>query len=143
MLFWLFVILFVVGVACTVLGKWMYDNTKYDTYWLELTGWAVAVVAALAILISGIIMIDSYGNAEAKVASNNKRYESLVYQLENNLYDNDNDLGKKELYNEIREWNEDLAYHQNIQDNFWFGIYYPDVFDQFEFIELSSSKAES
>ena len=39
----------------------------------------------------------------------------------------------------IREWNEDLAYYQNAQDNFWFGIYYPNVFDQFEFIELKSS----
>lgn len=138
MLFWLFVIVLGVGVACIVLGSWMYDNTKYDTDWLKLTGWVVVVIAALAILISGFIMIDSYGNAEANVAQNNKRYESLVYQLENNLYDNDNDLGKKELYNEIREWNEDLAYYQNIQDNFWFGIFYPNVFDQFEFIELGN-----
>lgn len=138
MLFWLFVIIFGVSVACIVLGKWMYDNTKYDTDWLIFTGQFVAAIAALAILISGIIMIVSYGNAEANVAANHKRYESLVYQLENNLYDNDNDLGKKELYDEIREWNEDLAYYQSIQDNFWFGIFYPNVFDQFEFIELSN-----
>ena len=41
------------------------------------------------------------------MAKKQQRYNSLVYQLENNLYDNDNDLGKKELYNEVREWNED------------------------------------
>ena len=138
MLCWLFIIIFGVGVACIVLGRWMYDNTKYDTDWLRCIGWGVAAIAALAILISGIIMIVSYGNAEANVAANHKRYESLVYQLENNLYDNDNDLGKKELYDEIREWNEDLAYYQSIQDNFWFGIFYPNVFDQFEFIELNN-----
>lgn len=138
MLFWLFVIALVVGIACIVLGAWMYRNTKYDTDWLKYTGWVIAVIAALAIVISGFVMIDAYGDVEAKIAENNKRYESLVYQLENNLYDNDNDLGKKELYNEIREWNEDLAYYQNIQDNFWFGIFYPNVFDQFEFIEYGT-----
>lgn len=136
MLFWLFVIALIVGIACIVLGAWMYFNTKYDTDWLKYTGWVIAVIAAFAIVISVIGMICSYVDVEAKIAENNKRYESLVYQLENNLYDNDNDLGKKELYNEIREWNEDLAYYQNIQDNFWVGIFYPDVFDQFEFIEL-------
>lgn len=138
MLFWLFVIILVVGIACIVLGGWMYDNTRYDTDWLKFTGIIITVIVALAIVISGFVMIDAYGNVEAKIAENNKRYESLVYQLENNLYDNDNDLGKKELYNEIREWNEDLAYYQNIQDNFWFGIFYPNVFDQFEFIEYGT-----
>jgi hypothetical protein len=138
MLFWLFVIVLVVGASCVALGGWMYRNTKYDTDWLKYTGWVIVVLAVLAIVISGIAMLDSYGNAEAMVAQNHKRYESLVYQLENNLYDNDNDLGKKELYNEIREWNEDLAYYQNIQDSFWLGIYYPNVFDQFDFIELGN-----
>lgn len=136
MLFWLFIISLVVGIACVVLGNWMYDNTRYDTDWLTTTGVVIAVVAALAIVISGISMACSYSDAEAKIAKNHKRYESLVYQLENNLYDNDNDLGKKELYNEIQKWNEDLAYYQNIQDSFWLGIFYPNVFDQFEFIEL-------
>lgn len=138
MLFWLFVIALVVGIACIVLGAWMYMNTEYDADWLKYTGRVIAVISALAIVISGFVMIDAYGDVEAKIAENNKRYESLVYQLENNLYDNDNDLGKKELYNEIREWNEDLAYYQNVQDNFWFGIFYPNVFDQFEFIEYGT-----
>lgn len=142
MLFWLFVIILGIGIACVVLGSWMYNNTRYDTFWFEIIGVGITVIAALAIVISGVVMIDSYGNVEAKIAMNNKRYESLVYQLENNLYDNDNDLGKKELYNEIREWNEDLAYYQNIQDSFWFGIFYPNVFDQFEFIEYDTQKKD-
>ena len=138
MLFWLFVIVWVVGVACVVLGNWMWRKTRYDTDWLTNIGWISTAFAVIAIVISVIIMFCFYVNADAKIAQNNKRYESLVYQLENNLYDNDNDLGKKELYNEIREWNEDLAYYQSMQNNFWFGIYYPNIFDQFEFIELGN-----
>lgn len=142
MLFWLFVIALVIGVICIIVGWWLFENTRYDTEWLKFTGWIITVIAAIGIVISGIIMLDSYGNVDAKIAQNNKKYESLTYQLENNLYDNDNDLGKKELYNEIREWNEDLAYYQNMQDNFWFGIFYPDMFDQFEFIDYESYNAE-
>ena len=136
MLCWLFVIVLIVGIACVVLGSWMYNNTKYDTDWLKFVGWVITTLAAFAIVISGILMACNYLDGNAHAATNNKRYESLVYQLENNLYDNDNDFGKKELYNEIREWNEDLAYYQTVQDDFWIGIFYPDIFDQFEFIEL-------
>lgn len=101
----------------------------------DIVGGVIAAIMGICILVSGIILIDSHGGKDAYIAERNQKYEALVYQMENNIYDNDNDLGKKELYNEIREWNEDLAYRQNIQDNFWFGIYYPNVYDQFEFIE--------
>jgi hypothetical protein len=134
MLFWLFIIALVVGVTLAVIGWMMYEHTRYNTEWLQIIGGVIANIAGIAVIISAILMICSFVDADAKVAEYHERYNSLVYQLENNLYDNDNDLGKKELYDEIREWNEDLAYYQTIQDNFWIGIFYPNVFDQFEFI---------
>ena len=60
----------------------------------------------------------------------------LVYQYENDVFSDDDDVvGKKELYNQIQDWNKDLAYYQSVQDDFWTGIFYPNVFDQFEYIE--------
>ena len=135
MWFWLFVIILSVSIGCTILGYWMYKNTQFDTTWLIGTGWTTIVVAGLVAIIMGICIIDSHVNVDAKIARNEQIYESLVYQLENNLYDNDNDLGKKELYDQVKEWNEDLAYYQNAQDDLWCGIFYPNIFDQFEFIK--------
>lgn len=100
-----------------------------------LVGGVTALIMGICIIVSGIILIDSYGNTDAYIAEQNQKYKALVYQMENNIYDNDNDLGKKELYNEVRTWNEDLAFHQNVQDNLWFGIYYPNIYDQFKYIE--------
>jgi hypothetical protein len=127
-------------VACIVLGKVLYDHTRYDTEWLKFTGVGIAVIFGVVVLVCGVAMIDTYAKADALVAENHEKYKALTYQLENNLYDNDNDIGKKQLYDEIREWNEDLAYYQSMQYDFWLGIFYPDVFDQFEFIDYGGQQ---
>ena len=93
-------------------------------------------IFGLALLIVCIFVIVNNSNTHGLIASNKQRYESLIYQLENNLYDNDNDLGKKELYNQIEEWNASLAEGKAMQNDFWFGVFYPDIYDHFEFIEL-------
>lgn len=122
----LFVILFIGSLV------WAY-NDEFGAG--GLIGGITALIMGIGIVASGIILIDSHGGKDAYIAEQNQKYEALVYQMENDVYDNDNDLGKKELYNEVREWNEDLAYHQDIQNNLWFGIYYPNIYNQFEFIK--------
>lgn len=129
MLFFIFIALFAISVLAII-------------YTDEMSGWrllaTIAVVLTLtALLISTIGLASVYISADASVAKWETQYESLTYQLENNLYDNDNDIGKKELMDEIRKWNEDLAYCKEIQRNFWVGIYYPNVYDGLEFIPLS------
>lgn len=113
----------------------------WDLHTDEMSGWhllaTIAVALTLiALFISTIGLASVYIGADASVAKWETQYESLTYQLENNLYDNDNDIGKKELMDEIHEWNGNLAYCKKIQRNFWVGIYYPSVYDNFEFIPL-------
>ena len=134
MWFWLFVIILGIGIGGTILGYWMYDNTRYDTDWLKFAGTLITALSAIVVLIMGICIIFSHTTVEANIEVNTQRYERLTYQLKNDLYDNDTDLGKKELYNQIQEWNEDLAYYQNVQDDLWLGIFHPNIYDQFEFI---------
>ena len=135
MLFWLAVILLVVGILGLLFTRWIYDHTRYDPSTFSICSLFLVFAALLFIICSLIFLADAYIEADAEAAKNNARYESLVYQLENDLYDNDNDLGKKELYNEIRKWNEELAYYKTMQDDFWLGIYFPNIYDQLEFIE--------
>lgn len=131
MLFWSFVILLVIGIVCVII----YNHTMVDDWCLGL-GAALTIISSIVVAIMSGVIICHHTTVDGLIASDQERYKSLIYQYENSLYDNDNDIGKKELMDEIREWNEDLAYHQTVQKNFWVGIFIPDVYDQFEFIEL-------
>ena len=51
-------------------------------------------------------------------------------------YGYDNDLGKKELYSEITEYNCDVAEGKIMQDNICVYILYSDVYDELELIEF-------
>lgn len=96
MLFFIFIALFAISVLAII-------------YTDEMSGWhllaTIAVVLTLiALLIITIGLASVYIGADASVAKWETHYESLTYQLENNLYDNDNDIGKKELMDEIRDY---------------------------------------
>ena len=132
MLLWISLAVLIIGIICIVL----YQTTSVDD-WCWSVGIAIILVGALALIICAIVLFSTYAGLDGFIAENKARYESLTYQYENDLYDNDNDLGKKELMNEIREWNEDLAWHRENQNDFWIGIFIPDIFDQFEFIEYT------
>jgi len=138
MLFWSFIITIAVGVICIILGTLLYRHTDLDTEWLSNCGWFLVVIGAIAAFISGIIIIDSNAALDAKIAEKEQIRSSLVYQLENDIYENDNDLGKKKIYDQIQNYNSNLAYYKGVQDDFWLGIFYPDIYDQFEFIELEN-----
>lgn len=131
MLFWIFVVLLLIGMVCVII----YDHTMVDGWCLDL-GVVLTGVSTFVLIIMSIVLVYRYIIIDGYVAQNQVRYESLVYQYENDLYDNDNDVGKKELLSEIQDWNEDLARYKALQKNFWVGIFVPNVYDQFEFIEL-------
>ena len=131
MWFWLFLILAVAFVVGTIF-LWRWDDCSGWT----LVSSILSGIFVIVVLIMSIFVINANISLEAKIATNQQIYDSLVYQLENNLYDNDNDLGKKELYNQIQEWNKDLAYYKHVQDDLWNGIFYSNIYDQFNYIEL-------
>ena len=106
------------------------------TYDLENLGIAISVIGIFGIIASVVVLAINYIGIDGYIARMNTRYETLVYQYENDIYDNDNDLGKRELMVDIQNWNEDLSSRRERQRDFWIGIYIPNIYDQFEYIEL-------
>lgn len=129
MLFWLVLLSIVV-----CLGVGVYVEKRFGDY--SSLFLAIAFLSFLVAIVMLVVIVVKNTNVDAYVAENQMRYEMLVYQYENDIYDNDNDLGKRDLMEDIQKWNEDLAYYRKAQDDFWVGIFHPNVYDQFEFIEL-------
>ena len=129
MLFWLVVVSIVVFLGLAVSMEKRFGDYSGPFFVIVIIGFIVAIIMLIVIIVENT-------NVDAYVAENQMRYEMLVYQYENDIYDNDNDLGKRDLMEDIQEWNEDLAYYREAQDDFWVGIFHPNVYDQFEFIEL-------
>lgn len=129
MIFWLVLLSFVIS-----LGLAIYMEKRFCDYSGLFV--VIALISFIVSIIMLIVIIVNNTNVDAYVAENQMRYEMLVYRYEHDIYNNDNDLGKRDLMEDIQEWNEDLAYRRKAQDDFWVGIFYPNVHDQFEFIEL-------
>lgn len=124
MLFWIILAIAIVGII------WVnVDDLNFGAVMFCVSG-IIATIVSLIFFASAYIGNDGY------IAENKMRYDSLVYQYENDIYENDNDVGKYELMTAIQDWNEDLARYRENQDDFWIGIYIPNIYDQFEFIEL-------
>ena len=132
MIFWITLIAFLVFLVLAIIFA-----DSWDFEWLGMLSAVLAFAAGIAAAIMLVVIIVNNVGVEASIESNKQRYDSLVYQAENNMYDNDNDLGKKELVNQIQEWNEDLARGKALQDDFWVGIFYADIYDEFDFIPMT------
>lgn len=153
MIFWIFVILTVVGIAvCVVTSKISdkYDyheenNTKFvnfvyrndePIYWTFDT---TAVISGIVIFFMLIAIIISQVSADGTRASNEQRYNALVYKAQAEAIRDEFGIVNKEYIDEVQAWNEDLAKYQSYSHNFWIGIFYPKrAYDGFEFIDLES-----
>lgn len=131
MLFWTILI---VTIAAAVISFVAYEY--WDAEILSGMSACVSVLAGITVFIMILIILFSHVGVQADVDRMETRYDMLTYQYENDIYDNDNDLGYRELVVDIQEWNEDLSYKKAIQEDLWLGIFYPNIYDQFEFIEL-------
>lgn len=131
----LFIIVVILAILFGFVGTWLVEEDSLA----EIFGFfsiIMSVICAITIIVMIFVAIINNIGTTGLIASNEQRYESLVYQLENDLYDNDNDLGKKELYNQIQNWNEDLANGKQMQRDIWVGMFYPNIYDDFTYIEL-------
>lgn len=116
------------------------DKMPYGDRYIALSffGTLSIILASLLVVVAigmGIVILVENSGTDAKMEDLRQRGEILEYQLENDLYDNDNDLGKRELYSEIEDYNSTIIKGKRMQRDFWYGIFYPDIYDCLEPID--------
>ena len=133
MILWIFIAITIISYVVSAVSF-----NKFSGVW-DIINIVSTVLASLFFILSaglGAASIIARTGADAYLASMQEKRSALVYQLENDLYDNDNDLGKKELYSEITEYNCDVAKGKIMQDNIWVYNLYCNVYDELELIEF-------
>ena len=129
-----------ISIVIAIIGCVLYSVSlsKFNDTWdvINFISLALAVLFGASSAILGAFAVSASVGSESYLASMQEKRSALVYQLENDLYDNDNDLGKKELYSEITEYNCDVAEGKIKQDNIWVYNLYSNVYDELELIEF-------
>ena len=111
-------------VIFAILAKVLFDRNS-DVPCLICA--VISLLTGVAALIAVIVAVGVNLCAVGARAEKQQIYSSLLYQLGDRLYENDNDVGKKELYSEITDWNAEIARGKEMQHSLWVGIFYPDI----------------
>ena len=137
MILWISIAITIISVLVSIISL-----NKFSNFWdvINFISIALSVLFFIISAVLGVIAISASVGSESYLASMQEKRNALVYQLENDLYDNDNDLGKKELYSEIIEYNCDVAKGKIMQDNIWVYNLYADVYDDLELIEFDEEE---
>lgn len=147
MLFWLCLIILIVGIGLITMGKmerfdirnennlrkFLYQND----YTIEISGWVTVVVSGIIMVIMVIFLVCNYIGVNAQVEKSKERYNAITYKVESGACRDEFGLLNKEVIDEIQDWNESITYYKNIQKDFWVGIFVPNVYDQFETIDYT------
>ena len=98
-----------------------------------------AAICAIILAIMSLCIIISYACSGGERARLEADYEVLSWEVKNNVYQDGGDdvVGKKELYNQVREWNSNLVSNQYYEKNFWIGIFVPNIYGDLKPIELN------
>lgn len=155
MIFWIFVILTVIGIAVMVVTSTLSDKYSFQNehnknivdfayHNDENIYFICGTVAAASGIIAAIMLcfiIPIQISADGVRAKNEQRYNALIYKAQTESIRDEFGIVNKEYIDEVQSWNEDVAKYQTYSDSFWIGIFYPKrAFDGFETINLEDIK---
>lgn len=133
MIFWIFVIIFAIGILMIIL-----ENVIKTYSCIDAVGFAAAVLSGLVLVVMLTVITVQCVVASGTKASLEEQYKSLVYKAKTEACRDELGLMNKEFIDEVQKWNMDVVKYKKYQRDFWIGIFYPNIFDEFETIDLES-----
>lgn len=147
MLFWLCLIVLIVGIGLVIVGQMEWFDTRnknklrkflyHNDDTIKISGLVTVVVSGIIMVIMIFVFACNYIGVNAQVEKNKEQYNAITYKVESDACRDEFGLLNKEVIDEIQDWNEDVIYYKNIQKDFWVGIFIPNVYDQFETIDYT------
>lgn len=107
-----------------------------DHYVLKIVSIILCGLLLIPTCVSDISLVIAWIDKDGYTAKCQQRYEALYAQAYCQMYENDNDYGKKQLADQIMEWNEDVEAYKIRHHSSLISIYYPVDIDQFKTIPI-------
>ncbi len=107
-----------------------------ENYKTEDLRFLLRLLGCLFLFILVLVLCIAHVSKDAVIADMKQEYVSIHYQAESKLYFNNNNVGLKQLADQITEWNAELAACKALKNSLWLNIFYPIDYEQFEFIDL-------
>lgn len=126
--------LLILTIAIILISGIIYNFQENDV--VNIICFIIIVISVVIFILDAVALCINHFSAPWLAEQYSQHYEFLTYQLENNLYENENEIGKKQLYSEIQSYNEDVASGKRMQNDVWVGVFYPPIYDELELIEL-------
>ena len=141
MVFWIFVIIGVIGAV--VFGVCCHNSDYRKDSWIVYETGAtiggITCVIALVVVVSMLIVIClNHASAIGKEAGLAEKHKAITYKLESGACVDEFGLLSKEIMDEVQEYNVDVAKGKALQNSFWMGILFPDIYDDLKLIEYDA-----
>jgi len=133
----IYIALLLIAVVFTILAFTL-SEVEHDD--LKFICSLIATILAASLIIVTIIVVMNHATIDASFAGYHQRYNILLHQAKNGMYNNDNEYGKRDLVKEIERWNCDLARRRELSKNPLTNIFYPGDYYEFDFIPLELIK---
>ena len=133
MIFWIFFFVLVVGIVLFVLS----NNCSFFYNW-DIVAVVDICISIITIVTMGIIIVATHVTANGEKLANEQRYDSLIYKAETESIRDEFGIVNKEYIDEVQAWNENVIKYKEWQRDFWIGIFIPNIYDDFETIDLGN-----
>lgn len=118
------------GIFCT----FYMDHSRHS--WPDVCSPLFSSLGGIALVIELVVIITSHANAIGDQAAMEAERETLIYQMENETYKNDNNIGTTELFSSIAEYNGKVLKIQAGRKNPWINWLYVPYGEDLELIDL-------
>ena len=112
---------------------------KIKNYWANWEGWINGGIVFLIItLIISVFALGANGFKDMHTKQIYYDYSNLTYQLSNNFYNRLTYDGRKQLMDDILNYNKKVLNGRAKHNNVWVGAFYPEDYESLPLIELEN-----
>lgn len=122
------------GIFCAFYS----DHSRHS--WPDICSNLCLSLGGIALVIELAVILSMNANPIGAQAAMEAKRETLIYQMENETYKNDNNVGTTELFSSIAEYNGKVLKIQAGRKNPWTNWFYVPYGDDLELIDLEDYK---